>query len=144
MLLLGQIPGADEVIKAATDVSWLAGVMAMVMVALIAGFAFILRWIIKRQESIDKQSSEREARLARRVDELENVVNGKLFDTIQRVSEVMGKMQEAASAMIRASESMITTQTKFSTMLENRPCLLQDPKQRKFLEELLQAEKANA
>lgn len=142
MMLLAQVPGADEVIKQASEVSWLAGLMAIVVISCITGFSFILRWIIKRQESVDKQAAEREARLAKRVDDLENTVNGKLFDTIQRISEVMGQMLEAATGMIRSSESMVSTMTKFSTMLENRPCLFDEVKRRKFFDELLGEEKA--
>lgn len=131
MQLLGQIPGADEAIKAAADHgNYEAVVLVIVMLSGLGFFGWLMKVVMSRhlatEERILTEAKVREERLAARVTALEDLVNVKLFEVVGKTNETMGRMLSASDSLVRAAEGMCNSMTRFSTILESRPCLMEN------------------
>jgi hypothetical protein len=127
MLLCAQIDPTD-VIQHASDYSWEAGLLALIVVSSFVSFGWMMKVIMQRhlavEERILNDARDREARLAARVTMLEDLVRSELINLIRSNGEMSGKMLSAMETIIRASERMIETLVKFTNVLDVRPCLL--------------------
>ena len=125
--MLAQIDPTD-VISHASDYSWEAGLLAFIVISGFISVVWMMKIIMQRhlavEERILNDSREREKRLADRVTLLEDLVRTELISLIRSNSEMSGKMISAMETIIRASDRMIETLTKFTAVLDVRPCLL--------------------
>jgi hypothetical protein len=127
MTLFAQIDPTD-VLQHAADYSWEAGLLALIVVSSFVSFGWMMKVIMQRhlavEERILNDARDREKRLSERVTTLEDLVRTELILLIRTNSEMVGKMLAATDSIIRVSERMIDTLTKFTSVLDVRPCLL--------------------
>ena len=135
MIMFAQIDPTD-VLQHAADYSWEAGLLALIVVSSFVSFGWMMKVIMQRhlavEERILNDAREREARLSTRVTTLEDLVRTELLTLIRGNSEMVGKMLAATDSIIRASERMIDTLTKFTSVLDVRPCLLSTAEQQRL------------
>lgn len=134
MLLIGQIPGADEAIAAASRSGWEAVLLVVVMLAVCSAF-----WLVMNKNM--NEAKTREDRLAARVTQLEDVIRTELLGALKMNSETMGKVLQASDSIVRAADRMTQTLEKFTSILDVRPCLLPVAEQRRLLKEFEDVEK---
>jgi Na+/phosphate symporter len=129
MHVLGQIPGAEQAIKSASEQGgWLAVFVVVLVLAILMACGFILRAILN-------DGREREKHLNTRVSELDTFIRTEFMVAMRANSEVMGRMMESAEAMCAAARQMTATLERFVSILDVRPCLLPSAEQRKLLKE---------
>lgn len=105
-------PGVDQAISAASKSGWEATMVAVVLVSFMAALAWIGRaWM--------NQASQREIRMASRIDSLEN---------FQR-NELTGMLSDCRESLDGNSRAVST----LNATLEHRPCLLPDPVRAKII-----------
>ena len=125
--MLAQIDPTD-VIQHASNYSWEAGLLALIVVSSFVSFGWMMKTIMQRHLAVEERiladARDREARLAARVTQLEDLVRTELINLIRSNGEMSGKMLSAMETIIRASERMIETLVKFTNVLDVRPCLL--------------------
>ena len=142
MIVFAQIDPAD-VIQHASDYSWEAGLLALIVVSSFVSFGWMIKVIMQRHLSVEERilndAREREKRLADRVTLLEDLVRTELISLIRSNSEMSGKMLSAMETIIRASERMIDTLTKFTSILDVRPCLLSTAEQLRLAKVAIEA-----
>lgn len=85
-------PGAEEVIKAASSRGWEAGMLVIVVLAMLAAFGLFMRWFMKSTDT-------RETRLGDRIDVLENFIHTSLLEVIKDNGELMTKTLQAIDAL---------------------------------------------
>jgi hypothetical protein len=126
MLLLAQIPGADDAIKAAAESSWLAVLLVVVVLCMLLGFGLILRWILKRQadteERLTRENADREVRNSELITHLQETIRNELISLIKLNTDTMARMISAADGIVRASERMTTTLDRFSSLMDSGAC----------------------
>jgi hypothetical protein len=59
---------------------------------------------------------------------------------VDKNSELMGKVVVASDAICRAANGMMDALGKFTTVLENRPCMFEEARRQKLLKGLLEEE----
>ena len=142
--MLSQIDPTD-VIQHASDYSWEAGLLALIVVSGFLGSGWMLKIVMQRHLTIEERTlndaREREVRLSARVTTLEDLVRTELLSLIRCNSETMGKVLGAADSICRASERMVQTLDRFTAVLDVRPCLLSTATQLRIVE--LEKAKAN-
>lgn len=99
MLLLAQIPGADEAIKAASREGWVAVLLVVLVIAIVVTFGYVLRTVMR-------EAREREKELKEENHALQTFVNDKMMAAFQQHSVVMEKVLAAATAMSDAANEM--------------------------------------
>lgn len=120
MMLLAQVPGADEVIESAADHGWEAVGLAIVLVTTIG----CIGWMIRSLWALNE-------RLATRVTNLETTIETKLIVIVERsVASLQANttmMERAASAIEKledAVEHSLHTQELIVAKMETSPCLM--------------------
>lgn len=128
MMMLAQIPGADQALKSAAESGWLAVLLVVVVLCMLIGFGLILRWILKRQsdteERLIREAAEREVRNAALITQLQETIRNELIGIIKLNTDTMGRMISAADGIVRASERMTSTLDRFSAMIDGGACPL--------------------
>lgn len=132
-MLLAQLPDPTDTIAAANRYSWEAGLLALIVVSGFFSFGWMLKVIMQRHLAVEERTltdaRDRELRLASRVTALEDLVRTELLALIRANSETMGKVLSAADSICRASERMVQTLDRFTSVLDVRPCLLSTAEQ---------------
>lgn len=98
--------------KAVIDASargWEAIILVMVMLGLIALTGFIVRWLIKSMDKRMEEAKDREERMAKRLNDLENFVQTTLLKVINETSSMTANVLDAVRSLTSA--------------LNIRPCL---------------------
>lgn len=104
-----------EVIKAASNKSWEATMLAVIMIAAICCLAWFVRsWM--------NQATGREERMANRIDALE--------------TQLVTTLKEIAAGMQRAIEQNTAAFNKLNDLLADHPCLWSPERQKEFMREL--------
>ena len=114
----------DEVVKVAAQHSWEA---ALLVVIVLAAFTFI-GWMLKR---ILAEAREREARMAERIDRLEDAenqthvhYNNQLNKLTEAVTTALVKSTETQAQLIETMGQMTKDMRELCTLLKSCPCLL--------------------
>ena len=98
--------------KAVNDASargWEAIILVMVMLGLIALTGFIVRWLIRSMDKRMEEAKDREDRMAKRLNDLENFVQTTLLRVINETSAMTANVLDAVRSLTSA--------------LNIRPCL---------------------
>lgn len=132
-MLLAQIPGAEEAIKAAAKSGWLETFVVVASIFIIGSFS----WVIKR---ILDDGKSREDRIDSRLTKLETEDRVVLVNQLKINSEIMSQVVVASEKMSLAADRMISSLDRFTTILESRPCLLTIINHGKFLSKLSEFE----
>jgi hypothetical protein len=125
----------EAVSKAAREGNYESVVLVIIMLGGAAFVGFMAWLFLRRHLAVEErtlaESKAREDRMASRMDTQENMIrelqrqqNETLFTVIRDCTGVMGKMLAAADSIVSASVQMSTALTRFTTILEMRPCLL--------------------
>ena len=133
MSVFAQVPlpvGSDVVIEEAAKRGWEAVALAVMMLAIIFFFVWVMKKVLEDAKS-------REERLAARVTHLEDVIRTELFDVLRRNGEVMALMTESSTSISRVCDRIMGTLDRFTMVLENRPCMAMDAAERLKLVEAL-------
>lgn len=134
------IGDAAEVVRAAAQHSWEAAIIALIIIGGMVAFGWLTKQLLQRHLTVEErtlnEAKAREERLASRVSTLEDLIRGELLTLIRQNSETMGKVLSAADSICRASEQMVRTLDRFTSVLDVRPCLLSSAKQQVLLEAL--------
>ena len=93
-------PGAEEAIEAASQRGYEAVVLVLVMGAMLFFFGLLGKWFIKSTDKRLEEASDREKRLATRIDVLEAFVHNTLLKMVQENAAMMIKNIEAAETLI--------------------------------------------
>jgi hypothetical protein len=113
MLLFAQIPDAAKAIDKATEAGWTEGALALVFVVCLAILVWLMRtWI--------GTASERETRMAKRIDDLEAFIRNDL-----------DKQREELKVLVRENTK---AWTELSDALKSRPCFWAEQNQANFVE----------
>jgi len=99
--LLGQIPGADEAIKAASQSpqGWVAVVFVALVLAGFGTFGYVIKHLLR-------EASDRETRLSKRINELEDFIRGDLMAQLKESSSGTQKLLAACEAICSAAADM--------------------------------------
>jgi hypothetical protein len=131
--LLAQFPDPTDTIANANRYSWEAGLLAMIVICGFAAFGWTIKIMMTRHLAIEErtllEAKDREIRLSTRVSALEDLVRTELLSLIKGNSETMGKVLSAADSICRASDRMVMTLDRFTSVLDVRPCLLSTSEQ---------------
>ena len=120
--MLAQVPGADKALELASQKGYETYVLCMVLLGCLVLVGMLFRWFIKsfddrakesvnREENRVKEGVERENRLAKRIDMLEDFVNDTLIKQVQETTTALRDNTMATTALANA--------------LEAKPCLLE-------------------
>ena len=88
---------------------WEAIILVMVMLGLIALTGFIVRWLIRSMDKRMEEAKDREDRMAKRLNDLENFVQTTLLRVINETSSMTANVLDAVRSLTSA--------------LNIRPCL---------------------
>ena len=99
-----------EAVKDASTRGWEAIILVLVMLGLILLTGFIVRWLIRSMDKRLEESTERENRMAVRLNELESFTRNTLLTVINDTSGLITKVFEGMNHL--------------STLLAERPCLM--------------------
>ena len=110
----GSVQGeiSQAIHKAVTDASargWEAVILVMVMLGLITLTGFIVRWLIRSMDKRMEEAKDREDRMAKRLNDLENFVQTTLLRVINETSAMTANVLDAVRSLTSA--------------LNIRPCL---------------------
>jgi hypothetical protein len=118
---LAQIEGAGDVLRKATDSGWMAGAICLLLIVFMGALAWLVRhWIqeaaareqiqaasgITRENAIRSESMEREQRMAKRIDQLEDFQNTTLINLVAQTHECLEKTTSAIAGLAEAVRSM--------------------------------------
>lgn len=98
-ILLAQIPGADEAIKAASSEGWVTVLFVVIVLASFGTLGYLIRKTMT-------ESREREKEANARIGQLEDFIRTKMMDSLQANSVVMEKMLAAAQSICDAANEM--------------------------------------
>jgi hypothetical protein len=129
-LMLLQLDGATDVLKAANDAGWTAGLLAFVVVCVLLFVGF---WMKKDSDRV----KEREDRTAKRIDLLEDKIATiqeahaeRLVQLTMKVTEAVIKSTDAQTEMQKSLVSMTETMhemqesiTDLCNLLRGSPCV---------------------
>ena len=119
--LVGQIPGADEAMKAAAATGrWEPIFLVVIVLAILVSFGYVLR-------SVLSEASKREERLVARITEVENAIHEQLLTQIRLSQEAMTKMNITAERISETNVEVTRSLERFCQMLPSHPCFLQMP-----------------
>ena len=112
-MLFAQVPHAEDAIRAAVDTGrYEPVVLVVIMLAVISFLVYLVRAVMI-------QASEREARLAKRIDTLEDFIRTELMAAMSENTKAMLTMSvtsaENAKAVTSLIEALHTTRICFST-----------------------------
>lgn len=99
MVLLGQIPGVDESLKAASAEGWVVMLFVTIVLASFGTLGYLIRKTMT-------EAREREKEAYARINQLEDFIRTKMLDSLQSNSVVMEKMLAAAQSMCDAANEM--------------------------------------
>jgi len=133
MMILGQIPDPSEVVSHANNVSWEAGMLAVIIVA----FMSVIIYMIKRQNDSMKEerisaaklresdkeearlreqiAADRESRMAKRIDVLEDQIKA---DKTTHANTLVGLIERVTLAITAASEQHAATQKTLEALTD--------------------------
>lgn len=138
LLAQESIGDAARVVEVAAQHSWEAAIIAVIIVTGMAAFAWLTKQLLQRHLAVEErtlnEAKAREDRLSTRVSTLEDLIRGELLTLIRQNSEAMGRVLAAADSICRASEQMVRTLDRFTSVLDVRPCLLPVTKQPALIE----------
>jgi phage-related holin len=112
----------SEAVKDASTRGWEAVILVLVMLGLISLTGVIVRWLIKSMDKRMEEAKEREDRMAKRLDYLENFVENTLMNIINNTSTMTVKVLTAIDAL--------------TNVLDKRPCILNPDRQDELLNKL--------
>lgn len=121
--LLGQIPGADEAVKAATKDGWVAAALVVIMLAICALAGYLIKRILE-------DSAAREKRMSDRIDKLEAYIQDVLKSTLEKTTKAL----EDSTSVI---QSLVSVIDKLSGDLNDRPCFWSADKQAEVVEKIV-------
>ena len=93
-------PGTDIALQTAANRGYEAVVLVLVMGAMLFFFGLLGKWFIRSTDKRLEEASDREKRLAARIDVLEAFVHNTLLRLVQENSTMMAKNIEASNALI--------------------------------------------
>ena len=128
-MYLAQLPGADTVITQAAAHGWEAAVLVVIVLSILT----FTVWFLKQHMA---ESTKREERLADRVSNLEDFIRTQLISELQRNSEIMSQVIDAAKDITKTAESVTTALANFTAVLSVRPCMLSPEDQAEAMEKL--------
>lgn len=99
----------NEAVKDASAKGWEAVILVLVMFGLIALTGFIIRWLIYSMDKRMEEAKDREDRMAKRLNDLENFVQTTLLKVINETSAMTANVLDAVRSLTSA--------------LNIRPCL---------------------
>jgi len=99
MVLLAQIPGVDESLKAASAEGWVVMLFVTIVLASFGTLGYLIRKTMT-------EAREREKEAYARINQLEDFIRTKMMDSLQTNSVVMEKMLAAAQSMCDAANEM--------------------------------------
>lgn len=99
MLLLAQIPGADQAIRSAAAEGWVTVLFVVIVLASFTTLGYLIR-------QITKEAREREKDAAAHRQQLEDFIRDKLMEKLEANSIVMEKMVAAAQSICEAANEM--------------------------------------
>jgi glutamine amidotransferase-like uncharacterized protein len=114
----------DEALKDAGTRGWEAVILIIVMVGLIVLTGFIVRWLIRSMDKRMEEAKEREDRMCKRLNDLENFVQTTLLNVINETSTMTANVLDAVRTL--------------SSALTSRPCLLNSNEVKKRTEKVNQ------
>lgn len=122
-IFFGQVPGADEAIRAAASRGWEAVVLVVIMISVLCLLGWIVKvWITRasqREDKILEQALAREDRLAKRIDALEDFIRTSLMDALHENTRAMLNISVASGEITKAMSDLIgalhTTRVCFAT-----------------------------
>jgi hypothetical protein len=130
-LILCQIPSPDSVVSAATEVSWIAGLLALLVITAFGCFGWMIKHETTRHSEIERgtqqDAREREIRYSSRITALEDALRVELVGLVRTNTEMMSKMVVAADSICRAADEMMGAVKQFMTLMNSGACPLADP-----------------
>lgn len=99
----------NEAVKDASAKGWEAVILVLVMFGLIALTGFIVRWLIYSMDKRMEEAKDREDRMAKRLNDLENFVQTTLLKVINETSAMTANVLDAVRSL--------------TSVLNIRPCL---------------------
>lgn len=140
MLLLGQIPVPDptKVIDRASGVSWEAGMLAIIIVVFMSAIVYMIKRQADQVRDDRKIYQEREMRMAKRIDELEDKLreidaghSARLVDMIKEVTTAILKTVDCQQAVSLSLSNLSETMDQVNgdikdlcQLIRLSPCLL--------------------
>lgn len=118
-MILSQVPpGFDDVISAAAQSGrgWEAVALAIIVMGGFTGAAIMFRYYAQ-------QAVAREEKLSSRIEHLEDLINTRLFSTIDSSASLMQTMLEQSERLGRACDRIVDTMERFDAILSSRPCV---------------------
>ena len=123
-MLLAQIPGSETAITAAANQGWAFGLIALILCAFMASLA----WLVS---AMMKQAENREARMAERINKLEDMNNMLVKEQRDTLQVILQQNQKA----IDDNTAALQTMTK---ALLDKPCMLDAANQSNLVGRILQ------
>ena len=102
-MILGQITGAEDAVKAAASRGYEAVLLVVIVIAMLVAFGFAARWLLA-------STQKREDRLSMRIDVLENFIHTTLIGIIEKNQQAIDSHMRATMELTRA--------------ISARPCLM--------------------
>ena len=123
-MVVSQVPGAEEAIKAAANRGWEAVALVGIVISILSFTVWFMRQYMQ-------QATDREQRLSDRVTNLENFIRDNLLSEMKRNSETMVQVVSAAKDIELAANAVTQQLKNFSSILSVRPCMAEQAVQSK-------------